>query len=145
MSGFAGLLTAAAGRAARASGRGRLGGAGQARERLDELGHVRRVDVRICRLVDGRVREALAELGRIQLRVVVADRNRGEVREEIEDAPLATGVEYPRALRLLEVHDDFVAVRKHVPLENVVNLGRLNVQTAIRDGDGHLFVAQRGE
>jgi hypothetical protein len=78
---------------------------------------------------------------RVELRMVVADGDGGEVGEEIEDASLPAGVEHPRALRLAQVHDDLVAVGEHVPLEDVVDLRRLDVETAVGDGGdgGHLI------
>ena len=102
-------------------------GDGQAREGLDELGHVGRVDVGVGGLVDGRGGDAVAELGVVEPRMVVADRAGGEVGEEIEDGAAAPGVEEPRAFRLAEVHDDVVAVGEHVPGEDVVDIAGLDV------------------
>jgi hypothetical protein len=66
---------------------------GQSRKRFDELGHVGGVDVRVRRFVDRRVRDAIAKLRRVHLRVVVADRYRREVREEVEHVAAAARIE----------------------------------------------------
>ena len=68
---------------------------GQTGERLDELGHVRRINVGVRRLVDGDVGQFLAKLRRIEARMVVSDWAGREVREKIEDSSATFGVEQP--------------------------------------------------
>ena len=70
--------------------------------------------------------------------MVVADGAGGEVGEEIEDGAATPRVEEPRAFRLGQVHDDFIAVGEHVPGEHVVDIAGLNVDAPVRDGgNGH--------
>ena len=113
-------------------------GHGHAREGLDELGHVGRVDVGVGRLVHGGVGDAVAELGIVEARVVVADGAGGEIGEEVEHRPPALRVENPRSLGLSQIHDDVVAVGEHVPREDGMDIRRLNMKPAINNRcDGH--------
>ena len=95
------------------------GGDGQPGEGLDELGVVGRVDVAVGRLRQGGLEQPLAHLRVGHLRVVVADRHRREIREEVQQGPAAAGVEKVRAVALLYVHDDVVAVHEDVARERI--------------------------
>ncbi len=97
---------------------------GDPRERLDEPGHLLRVDVAVGGLGEGGPVQLLEEGGFLQLRVVVADGNRREVREEVEDLDVVEAVVDDAAPGAVEVHDDVVAVHEHVTPERVEDVFR---------------------
>ena len=97
------------------------------RERLDEACHLRRVDVAVRGLRQRGPPELLEERGVLQLRVVVPDRDRREVREEVEDLDVVKAVVDDAPARAVEVHDDVVTVDEHVPAERVEDVSRVDL------------------
>jgi len=104
---------------------GHVGRLRHAGERLDELGHVGGVDVRIGRLVQRHLADALQEAGRAHLRVVVADRLAGEVGVEVEILAARCFIAQVRPVGPLEIHHQVFAVGQHVAADGVQHvLGR---------------------
>jgi hypothetical protein len=95
-------------------------------EGVYEIGHHRRVEVGVRRVVDGHLAHVPLELGIVDARVVVADRVGGEVAEEVEVLVPGGGIHQVRGVRFLEIDDQRVAVDQHRFLQGLVDLGHAN-------------------
>src|SRR6185295_6788603 len=91
-------------------------------ERLDELRHLDRVDVRVGGVVEGRAEQLGGELRLLHARMVHPHGIRGEEREEIQEPLPVAGIIEVHALALLEVEDEIETVREHALRDGLVDL-----------------------
>jgi hypothetical protein len=118
-------------------------------ERLDELGHLRGVDVGVGRLVDRHPGELGEERGVAgERRVVHAQRCRGEEAEHVEPPRAVARVDQPRPAARARVEHEVEAVDEHVPAQDLEDLRR--VDPACGDGHGRsvrsvIVAAQRAD
>src|SRR5690606_7105698 len=95
-------------------------------ERLDEAGHLDRVDVGVRRLVHGCGGELLAERRVVgDRRVVHAERGRGEEREQVQPLAAVPRVDERGAVRPGEVENEVEAVDQEVLAEGGEHCGGL--------------------
>jgi hypothetical protein len=85
-----------------------------AREGVEKLGELGRVDVGVARVRERRPEKLRAETGFFHLRVIEPERQRGEERKDVEVRSALPRVPQSPAAALLEVENDVEPVREHV-------------------------------
>ena len=103
---------------------GQVIGLGEAREGLDELRHLDRIEVGVAGIRERRPLELGQERRLFHLGMVEADRHRGEAGEEIQEPAVVLGIVEPATVALLQIEDHVVAVTQHVLGDHRVHVGR---------------------
>ncbi len=91
-------------------------------ERLHELRHLHRVDVRVGRIVERRAQKLGREVRALHAGMVHADGIRREEGEEIQELLPVAGIEEVDPLALLEIEDEVETVGEHALRDGLVDL-----------------------